>query len=104
MGYGYNNYGWNGFQQQGAGINWVQGESGAKSYIVAPGSTALLMDSEAQVFYIKTADASGMPSMDVYDYKKREQKPSADLTALEARIAALEQAIMNDKGGKQNGK
>lgn len=42
-------------------IQWVQGESGAKSFPVGANSTALLMDSETQKFYIKTVDASGMP-------------------------------------------
>ena len=43
------------------GINWVQGEAGAKSYAIAPGQSVLLVDSEKDVFYIKTSDASGMP-------------------------------------------
>ena len=56
---------------QGAPI-WVQGEAGAKSYGVAPGSNVLLMDSEAEVFYIKSADASGVPMpLRIFDYKER---------------------------------
>lgn len=51
---------------------WVQGEAGAKSYLVAPNSTVQLWDSEAQVVYLKSADASGMPSMKVLDYTIRE--------------------------------
>lgn len=46
---------------QNNGIIWVQGEAGAKSYLVAPNQTVLLMDNESQRFYVKTADASGMP-------------------------------------------
>ena len=46
---------------QQSGLVWVQGEAGAKSYLVAPNTSVLLMDSEAQKFYIKTTDASGMP-------------------------------------------
>ena len=42
-------------------IIWVQGETGAKSYPVAPNTTVLLMDSESGRFYLKTADHSGMP-------------------------------------------
>ena len=42
-------------------INWVQGESGAKSYPVAPNNTVQLMDSEQPIFYWKTVDQSGMP-------------------------------------------
>lgn len=42
-------------------IIWVQGETGAKSYPVAPNTTVLLMDSETGRFFLKTADHSGMP-------------------------------------------
>lgn len=44
-----------------SGIIWVQGEAGAKSYLVAPGQSVLLMDSENELFYIKSTDVSGMP-------------------------------------------
>lgn len=47
--------------QANDGIVWVQGESGAKSFLVAPNKSVLLMDSESEKFYIKTSDASGMP-------------------------------------------
>lgn len=62
--------------QQQSGLIWVQGEAGAKSYLVANGNSVLLMDSESQTFYLKSADASGMPSMRVFDYHERAaQKP-----------------------------
>lgn len=48
-------------QQNNNGILWVSGEVGAKSYLVAPGTSVLLMDSESEKFYIKSTDASGMP-------------------------------------------
>lgn len=47
--------------QQSSGLIWVQGEAGAKSYLVAPNTTVLLMDSEGEQFFLKSADASGMP-------------------------------------------
>ena len=50
------------------GLLWVQGEAGAKSYLVAPNTTVLLMDSENQRFYIKSTDAAGMPSMRTFEY------------------------------------
>lgn len=65
------------------GILWVQGESGAKSWMVQPNSTVLLMDSEKNCFYIKTADVSGMPSMRIFDYTERTvqtQVPTDDKT------------------------
>lgn len=59
--------------QTNSSIIWVQGEAGAKSYLVAPNTTVQLWDSENQVIYLKSADASGMPSMKILDYKIREQ-------------------------------
>lgn len=47
--------------QSGNGLIWVQGEGGAKSYLVAPNTTIMLMDSEDTLFYLKSSDASGMP-------------------------------------------
>lgn len=56
---------------QGAPL-WVQGEAGAKSFLVAPGQSLILMDSEAEVFYIKATDPSGVPlPLRIFDYKER---------------------------------
>ena len=58
--------------QQSNGINWVQGEAGAKSYALAPSQSILLVDSEKDVFYIKSTDASGMPMpLRIFDFKER---------------------------------
>ena len=64
--------------QQNNGIIWVQGEAGAKSYLVAPNTTVQLWDSESQTIYLKSADASGMPSIKVLDYKIRDAVRSAE--------------------------
>lgn len=62
------------------GILWVQGETGAKSYLVAPGSCVLLMDSDDTVFYLKTADQSGMPSLRTFKYSEITGQKSFDKT------------------------
>lgn len=54
------------------GMIWVSGEAGAKSYLVAPNNSVVLFDSEGQTIYIKSADATGMPSIKVLDYTVRE--------------------------------
>ena len=84
-------------QPSNNGIIWVQGEAGAKSYLIAPNTTVQLWDSESQTIYLKSADASGMPSMKVLDYtirgeaaaKKEEYATKADLDALAEKVAAL---------------
>lgn len=72
--------------QNGNGMKWVQGEAGAKSHPVNPGETAMLMDSEESVFYLKTVDASGMPlPLRVFDYTERTQNtPTAQNAPSEA--------------------
>lgn len=85
-----NNYNypfWNGYANQTApqsqpvvqsnGINWVQGEGGAKSYALAPNQSILLVDSEKDVFYVKTTDSSGMPlPLRIFDFKERTIAPN----------------------------
>jgi hypothetical protein len=63
------------------GLIWVQGEAGAKSYLVAPNNTVQLWDSEAQTIYLKSADAAGMPSMKILDYTIRESNRNAPISA-----------------------
>ena len=93
--------------QQQTGINWVQGLAGAKGFMVAPGQTAFLMDSEGQTFYMKSADQSGMPTLRVFDFQERTQQPAAAsqntgaYDDLAKRVAALEAALMA-KEGKAN--
>lgn len=66
---------------QQSGITWVDGVSSAKAYPVANGTSILLMDSNENAFYIKSADQSGMPSIRVFDYSERtvaqSQQPQA---------------------------
>ena len=58
------------------GLNWVQGEAGAKSWYITPGATVLLMDSENQRFYLKSADMNGVPAMRTFEYSEvGAQKP-----------------------------
>ena len=59
--------------QTNQGIIWVQGEAAARSYLVAPNSTVLLMDSETQRFYLKSANNAGMPSIQIFEYSEVSQ-------------------------------
>ncbi len=80
---------------------WVQGEAGAKSYLMSPNTTLPLWDSENQTIYIKSTDAGGMPSMRILDYTERSatlKQTSANATdyvtrqefdALTARLDAM---------------
>lgn len=62
-------------QQDNNGIIWISGIEGAKSYLVQPGRSVMLMDAENSVFYIKSSDASGMPlPLRIFDYTERTQQ------------------------------
>ena len=52
-------------------IIWVQGEAGAKGFLVAPNTTVVLWDTENPTIYVKTADTTGIPSMRVLDFTER---------------------------------
>lgn len=71
-------------QQINQGLLWVQGESGAKSYLVAPNTTVLLMDSEGSRFYLKSTDNAGMPNLRTFEYAEvHANAPQAQQTALD---------------------
>ena len=74
-------------QQASTDIKWVQGEAGAKSYMVAPNTSVTLWDSEAQVIYIKSANASGLPTMTVIDYTIRNDSPHGKTALAESDFA-----------------
>ena len=60
---------------QQSNMIWVQGEAGAKSYLVAPNTTVQLWDSEDKKIYLKSADTTGMPSIKTLRYEVEENTP-----------------------------
>ena len=76
-------------QQVNQGLLWVSGEVGAKSYLVAPNSTVLLMDSDAQRFYLKSADNAGMPNLRIFEYTEVTNIPQNAPQALNADLKEL---------------
>lgn len=70
--YGGNYYQPN-YQQQPAQDEriWVQNETSAEAYLVAPNGFVRLWDSSRPVFYEKRADSTGRPlPMDVFEYSR----------------------------------
>lgn len=81
--------------QTNQGLLWVQGEAGAKSYLVAPNTTVLLMDSEGSRFYLKTTDPAGMPSLRVFEYtevlQNAPQAPQSTQTDLDSKYVTRQE-------------
>lgn len=76
--------------QVNQGLLWVSGEVGAKSYLVAPNSTVLLMDSDAQRFYLKSADNAGMPNLRIFEYTEVTNVPQNAPQALNTDLKELD--------------
>ena len=79
---------------------WVQGETGAKSYLLAPNTTIPLWDSESQTIYLKSSDASGMPSMKILDYTIREQNNIQNNVVEQTKIDYVTHEELKEFGNK----
>ena len=61
-----------------SGVQWVSGEQEARSWMIAPNAAVALWDSTSPTVYLKQADASGKPSLKIYDLVERpEMTPGA---------------------------
>lgn len=59
------------------GVQWVSGEQEARNWMIAPNAAVALWDSTAPTVYLKQADASGKPSLKIYDLVERAETPRA---------------------------
>ena len=58
-----------------SGVQWVNGEMEARNWMVAPNAAIALWDSSAPTVYLKQADASGKPTLKIYDLVERAETP-----------------------------
>ena len=58
------------------GVQWVSSEQEARGYLIAPNSAVALWDSTAPTVYLKQSDASGKPTLKIYDLVERAETPS----------------------------
>lgn len=79
-----------------SGVQWVNGEMEARNWMVAPNAAIALWDSSAPTVYLKQADASGKPTLKIYDLVERTeasepQKAGVEFVTREEfdRLAAL---------------
>lgn len=62
-------------------ILWVRNQNEAAMYPVAPNNAVALWDSSAPSIYLKQADASGKPTMKIFDLVERTETPSEGVSA-----------------------
>ena len=58
-----------------SGVQWVSGEQEARNWMIAPNAAVALWDSTAPTVYLKQADASGKPTLKIYDLVERAETP-----------------------------
>ena len=57
------------------GVQWVSSEQEARNWMIAPNAAVALWDSTAPTVYLKQADASGKPTIKIYDLVERAETP-----------------------------
>lgn len=62
------------------GINWVGNIKEAQMWPVAPNAAVALWDSGAPVVYLKQADATGKPTLKIFDLVERPERPSESVS------------------------
>lgn len=89
------------FQPSSQGmLYFVHGESAARSYPMPYGTTALFLDNEEPIFYIRTTDLQGnITTFETYDYTKREPPAPTtyattdDLKVLTSQLASMQKML-----------
>ena len=92
--YGYDPYGMQRTQPQ-TNVLQISGEDAARNYPIAPNSIVALWDVNKSVIYYKTSDATGATTMQILDYKIRDEsaKKSSEMEAILQRLTAIENQI-----------
>ena len=73
-----------GAQQPSNGFVWVNDINEAANYLVAPNSAVQLWDKNSPCVYLKTADAAGKPTMQIFDLVERKQQTQTAAQSAEA--------------------
>ncbi len=78
--YGYNNPSFIPPKPQTNQYSFVNGIEGAKSYMLMPGNTMLLMDADNPVCYMKSCDANGIPNLRYFKLEEMDEATARALT------------------------
>lgn len=77
---------------------WIHGQDAAYGYPIPYGTTALFLDTEDPIFYIKSIDLQGnVSAFETYDYTKREPPPPPSYATTEDLGALAKQLSMMQK-------
>ena len=73
-----------GAQQPSNGFVWVNDINEATNYLVAPNSAVQLWDKNSPCVYLKSADSTGKPTMQIFDLVERKQQTQTAAQSAEA--------------------
>lgn len=85
---------------QASGIIWVSGDEEAAAFPVAPNTAVRLWHSSLPIVYFKQADASGKPTMKIYDLVEHKAIPNEEKKvdfATKEEVATLDSSIQSIK-------
>lgn len=68
----------------------VNGENGARAFVMAPNSSALLMDTTAPIVWLCQSDGAGYHTQTPFHIEPWQPEKPVDVKTLEERIARLE--------------
>lgn len=100
-----------GVQQAMNGLTRVTGIDGAKAYQMPPNSVVALFDDANDIFYVKSTDGAGFPTIRIFDFYEHKQEPvsqqqpvNIDNFATKQELQTLQSQIEEMKGMIENGK
>lgn len=82
--------------QTTSGIIWISGESEAAMYPIAPNNAVALWAKDGKTIFLKQADATGRPTLTVYDLVERKESASGDSSAADSKL--IDYATKEDLG------
>lgn len=91
-------------QQPAQGLIRVTGMEGAKAYQMPPNGITALFDNNEDIFYVKSTDGAGFPTIKTYKFTAIEQESKTEQTTenfvTRQEFEQLKQEVMNN--GKQS--
>lgn len=75
-------------QTSTAGMIWVTGDKDAALYPVAPNNAVPLWHQSEPIVYLKTADATGKPTLKTYNLVERPETPAEDRKPEDGKLPA----------------
>lgn len=81
--------------QPSNGLIRVTGMDGAKAYQMPPNSVAALFDDSYDIFYVKSTDGAGFPTIRVFDFYDHKEEAPAQQTSVNIENFATKQELEN---------